>query len=419
MDKQTILPATGNKKPRLFYGYIIVLIGFATMLIMHGLLYSFGVFLKPVSAEFGWTRAMTSGAYSMSLFVLGLFYIITGRLNDRFGPRIVTTACGFLLGLGYLLMSQVNALWQLYLFWGLLVGIGIGGGWVPMISTVARWFVKRRGMMTGIVAAGVGLGTITVPPVASWLISSYDWRTSFLVIGITALALLILAAQFLKRDPSAIGQLPYGKNEANKDNLTSDATGLSLREASHTKQFWMLCTLLLFTYISKLTIMVHIVPHATDLGISPMLSASILATIGGLSIVGRIGIGGISDRVGGKSTLIICFILLSATLFWLQLAKEVWMLYLFAITFGFSTGGLATLESPVIAEFFGLKAHGAILGVITFVACTGGAISSLMAGHIFDITGSYYSIFWIFAVLAITSLILVSLLKPTRKENLR
>ena len=160
--------------------------------------------------------------------------MVTGRLNDRLGPRIVITVGSVLLGSGYLLMSQVSAPWQFYLFWGVLLAIGMSSGFTPLTSTVARWFVKRRGMMTGIVAAGVGLGTIIMPPVASWLISSYDWRTSFLVIGITALALLILAAQFLKRDPSAIGQLPYGKNEANKENLTSDATGLSLRDSNKT-----------------------------------------------------------------------------------------------------------------------------------------------------------------------------------------
>jgi len=407
-----------SAKPRLFYGYIVVLAAFFVLVIMNGLLYSFGVFLKPVSAEFGWTRAMTSGAYSMGVFVLGLLFMVTGRLNDRFGPRVVMTACGFILGLGCLLMSRIGALWQLYLFWGVIVAMGVSGGFVPMVSTVARWFVKRRGLMTGIVVAGVGVGIAIVPPVASWLILSYGWRTSFIVIGIIALVLLVLVAQFLKRDPTQVGQSPYGDNQVKPENLISEARGFSFQEAIHTKQFWMVCTTYLFFGACLHTLMAHIVPHATDLGISAASAANILATIGGLNIVGRIGIGSVSDRATIKSTLIIGFILLAVALFWLQLARELWMFYLFASIFGFGIGGLVALESPVTAELFGLRAHGAILGTIVFGATTGGAIGSLLAGHIFDISGSYYLAFLVCAVLTIASVILASLLRPTCREGL-
>lgn len=416
MDKHAVLPTTGSKKSGFFYGYIVVLVAFFVLVIMLGLLYSFGVFLKPLSAEFGWTRAMTSGAYSMGLLITGLLYMVTGRLNDRFGPRIVITACGFLLGLGYLLMSQISALWQLYLFWGVIVAMGLSGGFVPMTSTVARWFVQRRGVMTGIVAAGVGAGTMIVPPVASWLISSYGWRTAFLVIGIIALVLLMLAAQFLKRDPSKTGQLPYGENEVKPENSISEAKGFSFREAVHTQQFRMVWTIYFFFGVSLGTVMVHIVPHATDLGISVMIAANILAIIGGLNIVGRIGIGSVSDRAGRKSSLIIGFVLFLVALLWLQLARELWMLYLFAIIFGFGMGGVVALQPPVTAELFGLRAHGAILGAVVFGTTTGGAIGSLLAGRIFDITGGYYLAFLVCAVLAIAGLILAWLLKPTRRD---
>jgi len=416
LDKHAVLPTTGSKKSGFFYGYIVVLVAFFVLVIMLGLLYSFGVFLKPLSAEFGWTRAMTSGAYSMGLLITGLLYMVTGRLNDRFGPRIVITACGFLLGLGYLLMSQISALWQLYLFWGVIVAMGLSGGFVPMTSTVARWFVQRRGVMTGIVAAGVGAGTMIVPPVASWLISSYGWRIAFLVIGIIALVLLMLAAQFLKRDPSKTGQLPYGENEVKPENSISEAKGFSFREAVHTQQFRMVWTIYFFFGVSLGAVMVHIVPHATDLGISVMIAANILAIIGGLNIVGRIGIGSVSDRAGRKSSLIIGFVLCLVALLWLQLAGELWMLYLFAIIFGFGMGGLVALQSPVTAELFGLRAHGAILGAVVFGTATGGAIGSLLAGRIFDITGGYYLAFLVCAVLAIAGLILAWLLKPTRRD---
>ena len=419
MDKRAVLPLTGSKKPGVFYGYIVALAAFFVMAIISGLLYSFGVFLKPLSVEFGWTRAMTAGAQSMALFIMGLLFMVTGRLNDRFGPRVITTACGFFLGLGWLLMSRTSALWQLYLFWGVIVAMGLSGGFVPMMSTVARWFVKRRGLMTGIVVAGVGVGTIIIPPVASWLISSYDWRTAFIVIGIIALVILIVAAQFLKRDPGEIGQLPYGEKETEPENLTSETRGFSLQEAVHTKQFRMVWAICFFRGICLQTIMTHIVPYATDMGISAIIAANILAVVGGLSSAGRIGIGSISDRVGRMSSLIIGFSLLSVALLWLLFTSELWTFYLFAIIFGFSTGGLIALESPVVAELFGLRAHGAILGAVIFGATTGGAIGPILAGHIFDIANSYYLAFMACAILSIIGTILVSLLRSIRREDLR
>ncbi|MFC2021746.1 MFS transporter [Chloroflexota bacterium] len=415
MDKHRVMPETASRKAGFFYGYIMVLTASFILVIMGGILNSFGVFLKPLSFEFGWTRAMTSGAYSMGLFVMGLLYMVTGRLSDRFGPRIVMTVCGLLLGLGCLLMSRISALWQLYLFWGVIIAVSQSGGFVPMASTVARWFVRRRGMMVGIVTAGVGAGGIVIPLVASWLISSYDWRTSFTVLGIIALVLLILAAQFLKRDPSAIGQLPDGNSEAKQEDLPSEAWGFSLQEAVHTRQFWMLFALLFCFGFGVMAIMTHIVPHATDIGISTIIAASILATIGGLSIVGRIGIGSVSDKIGVRLSLVIGFSIVSVALLWLQLARELWMLYLFAIVFGFGTGGIAALESPLTAELFGLRAHGAVLGATVFGATIGAAIGSFLTGYMFDITNSYYSAFWVSAVISIIATVVASLLKPTHR----
>ena len=159
MTEREGLPLTEPKKAEFFYGYVVVAITFLIMVVIGGTIYSFGVFLKPLSTEFGWSRAATSGAYSVFMVTHGLFYIITGRLNDRFGPRVVISGCGFFLGLGYLLISQTSYLWNFYLFYGLFVAIGMGGGFVPLTSTVARWFIKRRGQMTGIAVSGIGFGT--------------------------------------------------------------------------------------------------------------------------------------------------------------------------------------------------------------------------------------------------------------------
>jgi len=179
-------------KSKLFYGYIIVAAGFLIMTVMWGTYYSFGIFFEPVLKEFGWTRAATAGAFSLSLVLTGFFAIVMGRLNDRFGPRKVITACALLLGAGYILMSQISALWELYLFYGLILGIGLGGAFVPVASTISRWFIRRRSLMTGITASGIGVGTFLMPPIANWLISSYGWRTSYIIIGAAAVVLIII-----------------------------------------------------------------------------------------------------------------------------------------------------------------------------------------------------------------------------------
>jgi MFS family permease len=413
LTQKVVLPTTTGKEPRFFYGYIIVLAGFFVMVLMNGAFYSFGVFFKPMLEEFGWTRAMTSGAYSLNMILWGLLSIITGRLNDRFGPRIVITACGFIFGAGYLLMSRISTLWQFYLFYGVIIAIGLSGCFAPI-----RWFTKRRGLMTGIVISGIGVGTIIIPPLASQLISIYGWRTSYIFLGITTLVLLIISAQFLRRDPGQIGQMPYGEDKLKPKGSVSETGGFSFQEAIHTRRFWMLSAVFFCYGFIVHTIMVHIVSHATDLGIAPVIASGILAAMGGISITGRIGMGSVADRIGNKRSLLINFFLLAISLLWLLRVRDLGMFYLFAVVFGFSWGGLAIFNSLMTAEVFGLKAHGAIMGLVTFVYTTGSAIGPVLAGHIFDITGSYNSAFMVTAALGVAGFIAASLLPTAIRSRL-
>ena len=412
-----------TRKPKFFYGWIIVIAAGCVILTMYGTLFTFGVFFKPVLTEFGWTRAMTSGAFSLCILTHGVLSIVIGRLTDKYGPRIVVTACGLSLGIGYLLMSQISSTWELYLFYGILIGMGMGGAWIPQMSTVARWFEKRRGLATGIAASGEGVGILILAPMARWLIFAYGWRTSYIVVGVIALALIISAAQFLKRHPEKIGLLPYGR-EANataidpaKYHKSSAAQDFSLSEAVKGRQFWMILALFFFFEFSILSIMNHIDIHATDIGISETTAANILATIGGVSILGRITLGVLADRAGSKRAIITGLAILAMALLWLQLATAEWMLYLFAAIFGFAFGGLLVQISLIIAESFGLTSHGAIMGVISFGLITGGTLGPVVVGHIFDITYSYQLGFLICAAASIISLVLALLLRPTLKKR--
>jgi len=416
VPEQEVSSLTTTKKPGFFYGYVIVLVSFLVMVLAFGAFYSFGVFFKPLSTEFGWTRTTTSGAYSLAMFLSGLLAIVMGRLTDRFGPRIVMTICGFLLGLGFLLMSQVSTVWQLYLFYGVVVGVGLSGAFVPPLSMVARWFVKRRGIMTGFVVAGIGVGTMIIPPAATWLIESWDWSTAYIIIGSVALVFIILAAQFLRLEPRQMGLLPDGENKE-AAGLNLHARGFTFREAMGSWQLWVLFAILFCFGYCLHTILAHVANYATDLRISATVAAGILAVIGGLSIVGRIATGSITDRVGSKSPLIINLILMSGALFWLLAAGELWAFYLFAAIFGFAYGGLAAMESPIVAELFGLSSHGVIMGVASFGYTAGGAVGPVVAGLIFDIFSSYQIAFLVCTVVGVLGIILAWRLRPLVTEG--
>lgn len=397
-------------KPGIFYGYVIVVASFLIMVIMWGASYSFGVFFSRLLEEFGWTRAMTSGAFSLSLVVLSFSGLVSGRLTDRFGPRIVVTLCGLFLGAGYFLMSQVNAIWQLYLFYGVLIGIGMSTAFVPLVSTVAKWFARRRGIMTGIAASGLSMGTLVMPPIANWLISLYGWRTSYMIIGGLALV-TVLIGQLLKRDPAEVGLLPYGAANP-EESLGVVATGFSLQKAIATRQLWMLGGAALCFTMGLGTTIVHIVPHSIGLGVSPAPAAAILAFIGGAGTVGRVTMGSAADRTSNKLALLVCFVLLAISLFYLVIADKLWMIYLFAVIFGFAYGGISALLSPTIAELYGLSSHGAILAIVNVCGEGGLAIGSVVAGYIFDVTGGYTSAFLLSAIFAVIGLALVAFLTP-------
>jgi len=407
-----------TEKPKFFYGYIIVSACFFLSLIMWGTYLSFAIFFEPMLAEFGWTRATTSGSYSLAMFFFGLLSIVAGRLIDRFGPRVVLMACGIFMGLGFLLMSQISAVWQLYLFYGVLVGMGMSGSSVPVIATIARWFVKRRGIMTGIVLAGEGVGIIIMPLLVSRLISIYGWRTSYIIIGIITLVVIILAAQFLKRDPSQKGLSPYGENKIKEQSSGFEARGLSLQGAIHTRQFWLFSAIGFCLWLAAEAIFVHIIIHAIGLGIPALTAANIMIIIGGLSIMGKITMGRASDRIGNWLAFVIIFILMSVALFGLIPARELQMLYLVAAIFGFAFGGFVTVMSPMAVELFGLRSLGVILGVAVFISTMGAVIGPVVAGMIFDITNSYSLAFLVCAIASVMGLILTLFLRPIHRDGL-
>ena len=403
-------------RAKYFHGYNMVVAGFIIQAVCYGSMLTYGIFFNEFHAEFGWSRTLISGASSLSFFIMGPIGIIAGRLNDKIGPRLIIIGSSISFGMGYILMSMMQAPWQLYLLYGVVVCMGFGSHDVITLSTAARWFTRRRGIASGFVKVGAGFGQLLIPMIAALLITAYGWRKSYLVMGAGALVILLSAAMVLRRDPRELGLFP---DNAGSDSSTSgdgsENAGIPLKTAWGTRQFWTLCLSELFAFFCLMTVIVHIFPHATDLGISPSIAAGVISTIGGVSMLGRLVLGTANDRIGGKRTLMIIFAVLLCSIIWLQASREVWMLYLFGMVYGFAHGGFFTVMSPTVAEVFGTGSHGVIFGVVLAFGTLGGAMGPLLAGYVFDVTGSYQMVFFTLAAVAMVGLVLISMLRPLKE----
>jgi MFS family permease len=397
-----------------YYGYVVVAAVFVVMAIIWGTFSTFGVFFESFIETFGWTRALTSGASSARDLVFGVVCILTARLADPFGPRVVITTSGLLLGVGYVMMSQVQTTWQLYIYFGVIISSGMSS-YILMLSIVAKWFERRRGMMTALSLSGMGIGTMVVPPISNSLITIYGWRTSYVIIAISASVLVVLAAQFLKYPPNEPNPSTSTDNAPPEHETFSDTSAISFRQALGTRQFWLISALYFFFLFPLLTVLVHVVIHAIGMGVSSKSASSIIAVIGGLSVVGMNCAGSTADKIENKRTFIICFILMAVSFVFLMVAGAAWTLYLFAAIFGLAYGGMQVLFSPIVAELFGLASHGLILASAAFIGSFGAALGPLVSGHIFDLTKSYGWAFFTCLIMTIVSIKLASLLKPVQR----
>ena len=398
-------------KNKIFYGWIIVAAALITICTLFGIRFSFGVFFKSLEAEFQLTRAATSSVFSAYMVLAAVFGIITGWALDRYGPRLVVSLMGFFTGLSLLLTSQTTSMWQLFISYSLLLSVGTAGTVVALIPVVSRWFDKKRGIAIGIATSGTGLGTLVVAPTAAYLISNFDWRLSYMVLGLVTWLVVISLAMLLRRNPGEIGDLPdgvklsTGVSEPIDTGVDAQQSGLSTGQAFRTKNFWLMLTVWLSFAVCLSLIMTHVIPYATDLGISPIKASAILSIIGGCQIIARLSVGRISDIVGRKIPGVVCALICIGALIWLIQAHELWMFYLFAIIFGTAYGGIGVVNLALVSDIFGRRNLGTIMGFLEVGFSTGSAIGALLGGYIFDVTGSYLIAF----VIGAASLLILAL----------
>lgn len=411
---------TDGWNPRFYYGWVIVAAAAVVLSLQWGINGTYGLFLTEMCSDLEWGRAAVSGAYSLFAVTSCLLSMLAGRLGDRYGPKPVLMASVIIMGVGYALMFAVTQLWQLYLFYGVVIGVGIGLGWVPAISTVTRWFVKRRGMALGITQAGMGPGSFVIVPLTQFLILRLGWRNAYLALAGLLVSLGPIAASAMKLSPVGKGRRPDDE-ESHTDSkpggeLVEAESNFTVRQTLGTLQFWLLF-LMYGTYGMRAGLYIHLKAYMTSFGISDMTAATIIG-VGSIShSVGALVISKLSDRTGRQPLLFACFLGLAVLTVWLLRTRQVWEFYLYFVAIGFAGAGFA-LFPAILADYFGTKFHGSIYGVLDVSWGIGGAISPLLAGYLYDVTGSYELAFVIVAAMLGVATVCAFVLKPPLKGDL-
>jgi OFA family oxalate/formate antiporter-like MFS transporter len=405
---------SGKPKTGIFYGWIVVATASVILALQWGFHESFGIFFTELYRDLALTRTEVSGSYALFYVVSSTLGILTGRLNDKYGPRLMLTISVIVISIGCALMSVVNTLWQLYVVYGVIIAVGAAFGWVPVIATVCHWFVRKRGMALGITKAATGIGMFIMPPLSQFLIIKLGWRISYLIIAGLIFALSLPASRFTRADPAEKGLYPDNikgtvKNTG-KDKRISNIRGFTIKQALRTKQFWLLFALSAI-FALPFGIWVHLKAYMIGFGISEMTAATVIGLSGAAYVVGVLVINYLSDRIGRKKPLIISLLVMGLMMLWLMRAREPWEFYVFTIIIGFGWGGLG-LFSAIIADSFGLKFLGSIYGILDASWGIGAGISPLLAGYIFDTTGSYQLSIIMGAVVIFITAGLALLLKP-------
>src|SRR5262249_46624970 len=322
----------------------------------------------------------------LNWIAMGLGSFSWGWLSDRIGARGVAVAGGFLLGLGLVLSSQTQALWQFFVTFGFVVGFAVGAFYAPLTATTTKWFTPRRGLAVALVSGGIGVGILAVAPLARALTSAWDWRVAMLVLGDLAW-LIVIPLALLLREPET-GATPRADTAPSP--VRSD---YSTREVLSTPQFWAIALTHFACCAPPSGPIFHMVTHATDQGVTPMAAAAGPGVSGVASIAGRVGGGLLADRFGAKPTLIAGLALQAAMIFGYLFAKNLGAFMGLALVFGTAYGGVMPLYALVTREYFGEKVMGSADGAVFLISTLGMGLGSFAGGAIYDRVGSYT---WLF-----------------------
>jgi MFS family permease len=372
-----------------FPGWWVVAGTFVVLGVGFGIAYSFSSFFLPLQEKFAATRGEIALVFSIAgalYFSLGL---VTGAIADRFGPRLVVGGGMALVALGTFAASQAETLWQVFAGYGLGVGIGMGAAYVPAVAALQRWFNRKRGLATGIAVAGIGVGTLAGPPLAKLLVDHVGWRGAWIGLSLIALAAALFAMVTVRRSPETYGLRPDGDVVPANAAPAPPARGDTLREAMRRPVFWLLFAACAIYSFGLFTPFVHLVPYARDVGLGESFGVSLIMLLGVGSTLGRFVFAGFADKIGRRRMYALT-ILGSCPVLLLWALSSHWLaLVVFATLFGALYGGFVAMAPSVMADYFGTKAVGSILGAQYASVAVGILVGPPAAGWIFDTTQSY------------------------------
>jgi MFS family permease len=362
--------------------------------------HTFSLFLVALTGSFGWSRAETSLGFTIFVIVSGITGPNTGQLIARYGARRVVTIGGLVLATGLVATSRMQTLWQFYLFFGVIGGVGFNmAGWVPVVTLLQTWFRERLGMATGIASAGVGVGIMVLVPAIQESILQFGWRVTYLLTAVVMLMAVLPAAAFIREGPLGRRRgagLPGASRPEDEPGVVDRdwvRRPWSLALALHTRRFWYLLVAFFLASFSSQQILAHHVAYLRGTGVGALAAASIVGVIGVTSVPARISWGAASDRIGRELTYTLAAAMLVAAIAVLWLVSVVpggaWLAYLYAVLMGVGYVSSSTMPPILTADMFRGAAYAAIFGGIQLASNGGTGVGAFSAGFIYDHTGSY------------------------------
>jgi MFS family permease len=361
------------------YRWVIVAAGALMTCVGIGAMFSLAVYLQPMSEDTGWSRTGISSAMTLDFLVMGAAGFAWGTISDRIGPRLVVLTGAVLLGAGLILASRAASLGQFQLTYGLMVGLAAGAFFAPMIAAATGWFADNRSLAVSLVSAGMGVAPMTISPFARWLISTYDWRTAMMTIGIVAWALLIPASLLVRRPPAVA---PAARGAAGEPSL-------SVAEAFRSPQFIVLASAFFLCCAAHSGPIFHMVSYAIGCGIAPLAAVSIYSVEGLSGLGGRVLLGLLADRFGAKRVLVAGLLVQSFAIASYLVVDRLGEFYALSVVFGTAYGGVMPLYAVLARESFGQRVMGTLFGAMTMASSIGMAFGPWAGGRIFDSFNSY------------------------------
>lgn len=405
------------RSARLHYAWVVTAVTFLALLAAASVRAAPGVIIVPIEQEFGWDRAAISLAVSISLITFGLGGPVGGKLVERFGPRRALLAGLAAIALGLFLMLSVGALWQLYLVWGLLIGIGTGIASQVTGATVAhRWFRTHRGIVIGLFGAATSAGQLIFVPSMMALTLTDGWRSGMVLLLGAAIVVSVPVLLLMRDRPQDIGVRPFGEGETlTASERADDERSTPLSAAIRTKDFWLLASsFFICGYTSNGLVGTHLIPHALEHGFTAVTSATAVGVMGSMNIVGTLASGWLTDRYDNRKLLAAYYGFRAMSLFALPIIYEAQWLYVFAVAYGLDWIATVPPTANLTATIFGRRSLGVLYGWIFFAHMSGAALAAYAGGYFHTVLGDYHLMFISAAVMGFVAVSLVSRISPAR-----